>query len=360
MACQHLFRHVVRIPVPLHVHQVGRRWPMLWQAAVYGHSAGASGRLEHFFSSGRLFFCIFAVVKLDEAIERYMRYISDERRFAAGTVENYRRDLSDLAMFLEPYGIDSTEALTAREVRAWQMEHLERGEAAGTVRRRLASVGSWLRYLRRMGWMDTDIMAKVTPPKVPKRMPVFYKESETEHLYDAGLFDDDFWGRRDALMLRMLYETGVRRSELVGLKESSVDFDALTLKVLGKRNKERIVPIENELAHNISDYIALKSETVPGTEWLFVGKRGGKLAAEQVYTIVKRYMTGLTDADRVSPHVFRHSFATHILSEGGDLEAIRQLLGHESLSTTEVYTHVTREHLKDVYRNAHPRGKRKP
>lgn len=297
-------------------------------------------------------------MKLDEAIERYVEYISTERRFAAGTVNNYAGDLADLQAFLAPYGIVDTDELTAREIRAWQMDHMERGEAAGTVKRRLATISSWLRYLRRMGWMERDIMAKVSAPKVPKRMPVFYKQSETEHLYDAGRFGDDLWGRRDALMLRMLYETGVRRSELVGLKESSVDFGALTLKVLGKRNKERIIPIENELAHNISDYISLKRETLPDTEWLFVGKRGGQLAATQVYTIVRKYMTALSNADRVSPHVFRHSFATHILSEGGDLEAIRQLLGHESLTTTEIYTHVTREHLKEVYRNAHPRGKR--
>lgn len=306
-----------------------------------------------------MFFSYICNVKIDEAIERFVAYISTERRFAAGTVENYSADLADLRAFLEPYDIKEVGDLTAREVRAWQMEHMERGEAAGTVKRRLATVSSWLRYMRRMGWLDTDIMANITAPKVPKRLPVFYKESETEHLYDAGLFADDFWGRRDALMLRMLYETGIRRSELTGLKESSVDFGALTLKVLGKRNKERIIPIEIELAHNISDYIALKKESLGPTEWLFVNKKGGQINPSTVYSTVKKYMTGLSNADRISPHVFRHSFATHILSEGGDLEALRQLLGHESLATTEIYTHVTREHLKDVYRQAHPRGRKK-
>ena len=297
-------------------------------------------------------------MKISEAIERYVNYISTERRLAAGTVANYTGDLNDLVRFLEPYGIDDLDELTAREVRAWQMEHMERGEKAGTVKRRLSSVSSWLLFLRRHGMIDTDVMAKVSAPRQPKRLPVFFKESETEHLYDEGVFDTDFWGRRDALMLRMLYETGIRRSELAGLKESSADMSALTLKVLGKRNKERIIPIESELARNISDYIALKHQEVGPTEWLFVGKRGGQLNANQVYTVVKKYMAPLSDADRISPHVFRHSFATHILSEGGDLEAIRQLLGHEDLSTTEVYTHVTREHLKEVYRHAHPRGRK--
>lgn len=286
-------------------------------------------------------------------------YIATERRMAAGTVENYIRDLHDLETYLHSIDIDDMEDLSARELREWQMGHMERGEAAGTVKRRLSSVSSWLRYLRLHGMYDEDLMAKVSAPKQPKRLPVFFKENETEHLYDDGLCGDDFWGRRDALILRMLYETGMRRSELTGLKESSVDMQSLTIKVLGKRNKERLIPIENELAHNISDYIALKQQTVEPTEWLFTGKRGGRLNPEQVYHIVHKYMGRLSNADRISPHVFRHSFATHILSEGGNIQAIKELLGHESLSTTEIYTHVTREQLKDVYRHAHPRGRKK-
>ena len=298
-------------------------------------------------------------MKIDEAIARYIGYIGTERRMAARTVANYTLNLRDLQEFLARGGVEDTDELTSRDVREWQMTHMERGEAPGTVKLRLSSVSGWLRWLRRSGIVKTDIMARVSMPKQPKRLPVFFKESETERLYDEGVFGDDFWGRRDALMLRMLYETGMRRSELTGLKESSVDLSALTIKVLGKRNKERIIPIESELAHNISEYLALKRQTLPPTEWLFTGKKGGQLLPQVLYTIVRRYMVPLSNADRISPHVFRHSFATHILNEGGDLEAIRQLLGHESLSTTEVYTHVTREHLKDVYSSAHPRGRKK-
>lgn len=298
-------------------------------------------------------------MKLEEAIERYISYVANERRMAESTVKNYSYDLTDLVQFAAEQGIDETDQLTAREVREWQMMHMERDEKPGTVKRRLASVSGWIRWMRRNGIVDRDIMAKVSPPRQPKHLPIFFKQSETEHLYDEGLFTDDFWGRRDALILRMLYETGMRRAELAGLKEASVDLRALTVKVLGKRNKERYIPIENELAHNISEYIALKQQTVEPSEWLFVGKRGGKITPEAIYTIVKKYMEPLSTADRVSPHVFRHSFATHILGEGGDIEAIRQLLGHANLSTTEVYTHVTREHLKDVYRQAHPRGRKK-
>ena len=298
-------------------------------------------------------------MRIDESIARFHDYIANERRLASGTVDNYDRDLHDLAAFMAAYGVVELDDLTAKDIRMWEMGHMESGETAATVKRRLSSVSSWLRFMRRRGLYDQDLMLKVSAPRPPKRLPVFFKESELEHLYDEGLFGDDFVGQRDRLMLRLLYETGIRRAELVGLRDDSVDQGRLLLKVLGKRNKERLVPIENELAHNISQYVALKQQTFGDTEWLFVDKRGQHIKADAVYRAVKKYMTGLSTADRISPHVFRHSFATHILSEGGDMLAIKELLGHEDLATTEVYTHVTREHLKDVYRHAHPRGRKK-
>jgi integrase/recombinase XerC len=298
-------------------------------------------------------------MKLRESIERFADYITHERRLAAGTVRNYVDDLEDLATYVEALGVDDLEQLEARDLRAWEMEHLDRGEAPGTIKRRLSSVSSWLKYLRRHGLYDRDLMTKVSVPRQPKRMPVFFRRNETEHLYDEGLFGEDFIGRRDRLILRILYETGIRRAELTSLKEGSADLSALTLKVLGKRNKERLIPIENELAHNISEYLALKHQTMGVSEWLFVNNKGEQMSDNSVYYVVKKYMSILSNADRISPHVFRHSFATHILDEGGSLKAIQELLGHESLTTTEIYTHVSREHLKEVYRQSHPRGRRK-
>lgn len=275
---------------------------------------------------------------------------------AKGTVRNYIDDLNDFAEWLRRKDIEELQDVTSREVREWQMEHMERGEAPGTVKRRLSSLSSFFRYLRRHGFFDTDIMARVSAPRQPKRLPVFFKEKELEHLYDEGLFADDFMGQRDKLMLRMLYETGMRRSELAGLRETSVDISSLTIKVLGKRNKERIIPIESELAHNINQYLALKEQEMGPNEWLFVRKNGRPINSNDVYITVKKYMTTLSNADRISPHVFRHSFATHILNDGGNIQAIKELLGHADLATTEVYTHVTREHLKEVYKHAHPRA----
>lgn len=297
-------------------------------------------------------------MKISEAIERFHNYIANERRMAAGTVQNYIGDLQDFADWLARQEVDNLDDVTAREVREWQMEHMDRGEAPGTVKRRLSSLSSFFRYLRRHGFFESDIMAKVSAPRQPKRLPVFFKENELEHLYDEGLFADDFIGQRDRLMLRMLYETGMRRSELAGLKVQSVDFSSLSVKVLGKRNKERIIPIESELAHNISEYIALKEQEKGASEWLFVGRKGKQITTQDIYQTVKKYMPLLSNADRISPHVFRHSFATHILNDGGNIQAIKELLGHADLATTEVYTHVTREHLKEVYKYAHPRGKK--
>ena len=275
-------------------------------------------------------------MKINEAIEQFHSYIANERRMAAGTVRNYIADLQDFSQWLELQQITDLGEISAREVRAWQMEHMDRGENPGTVKRRLSSLSSFFLYLRRHNLFDSDIMAKVSAPRQPKRLPVFFKEGELEHLYDEGLFPDDFIGQRDKLMLRMLYETGIRRSELAGLKIQSVDFSSLTIKVLGKRNKERIIPIESELAHNISEYIALKEQEKGASEWLFVGRKGGQITTNDIYLTVKKYMPQLSNADRISPHVFRHSFATHILNEGGNIQAIKELLGHADLATTEV------------------------
>ena len=253
-------------------------------------------------------------MKVAEAIDRFHNYIAHERRLAPGTVHNYIGDLEDFAQWLESQQITDLDDLTAREVRSWQMDHMDRGENPGTVKRRLSSLSSFFRYLRRHGLYDRDIMAKVSAPRQPKRLPVFFKENEVEHLYDEGLFADDFLGQRDRLMLRMLYETGIRRSELAGLRVASVDFSALTIKVLGKRNKERIIPIESELAHNIQQFLALKEQEKGVSEWLFVDRKGRQINTNEIYRVVRKYMTLLSNADRISPHVFRHSFATHILN----------------------------------------------
>ena len=291
-----------------------------------------------------------------ESISSYKRYLLTERRLAEGTVKNYTTDLESLAAWLSESGVTDVTEISARDIRSWQMANMDAGTGDGTMKRKLSSVRSWFRYMRRNKWIDRDVMAKITAPKTPKHLPVFFKESETERIYEAAMFPEGYEGERDKMILRMLYETGMRRSELAGLKPEAIDFSAKNIKVLGKGNKERYIPVEVELLHNIELYLALKEKEHPGNASLFVTKRGRTFNAADVYRVVKKYMCALSNAERISPHVFRHTFATHMLNEGANIDAIKELLGHANLNATEIYTHNTREHLKEAYKHAHPRA----
>lgn len=306
-------------------------------------------------------------MKIEEAIQRFVDYITVERRLAAGTLRYYVAGVEEFKQFLAAQGITEVGQVEPRQVREWQMSLVERGQKPGTVAKLLTVLRTWFRYLRREHYLDRDIMAHITPPKKPRRLPVFFREQEVEHIYD-DIYPDTFDGQRDRLVLRMLYETGMRRSELAYLKLANIDLQSLSVKVLGKRNKERIIPIENELAHNISRYLALREQVIaeqrdanPGYEepdTLLVSSKGKAVNDAKIYQIVEHYMPTLSNAERTSPHIFRHSFATHMLDEGANIDAIKDLLGHSSLDSTEIYTHVTKQHLKETYKHAHPRAKK--
>ena len=312
--------------------------------------------------------CIFAIVKIDEAIQRFTDYVSSERRLAEGTVRYYISEVERFGRYLYSLDIHLIEEISAQDVRSWQMSLMEEGEAAGTVTKQIAALRAWFKFLRKKGYTDTDIMVKITPPKRAKRLPIFFREDEVEQIYD-DIYPNDYDGELDKLVLRMLYETGMRRSELANVTLGNINLDELTIKVRGKRNKERIIPIEDELAHNISRFIALrntmveelkaKKPTVANTDRLLVNSKGRVVSDGMIYLIVEKYMAPRSNAERTSPHVFRHTFATHMLNEGANIDAIKELLGHSDLAATEVYTHVTREHLKDTYKHAHPKKTKK-
>ena len=314
------------------------------------------------------FLRIFTIVKVSEAIEHFADYVTAERRLAAGTIKYYVGVVEGFAQYLNEEELAEIEEVTAREVREWQMMRSREGKSSGTMVKEMAALRAWFKYLRLHQGLQRDVMAKVTPPKRPRRLPVFFREKEAEQIYNAE-FPDTFEGQTERLVLRMLYETGMRRSELAMLTVGSLDLHALNIKVRGKRNKERIIPIENELANNISRYLALREETLRKqkalrpdmemTERLLINSKGRPISDNAVYQIVERYMRPISTADRTSPHVFRHTFATHMLSEGANIDAIKELLGHSSLSSTEIYTHVSREYLKETYKHAHPRANKK-
>ena len=307
-------------------------------------------------------------MKIDEAIQRFTDYVSSERRLAEGTVRYYISEVERFGRYLYSQDIHLIEEISAQDVRSWQMSLMEEGEAAGTVTKQIAALRTWFKFLRKKGYTDTDIMVKITPPKRAKRLPIFFREDEVEQIYD-DIYPNDYDGELDKLVLRMLYETGMRRSELANVTLGNINLDELTIKVRGKRNKERIIPIEDELAHNISRFIALrntmveelkaKKPTVANTDRLLVNSKGRVVSDGMIYLIVEKYMAPRSNAERTSPHVFRHTFATHMLNEGANIDAIKELLGHSDLAATEVYTHVTREHLKDTYKHAHPRATKK-
>ena len=314
------------------------------------------------------FLCIFAVVKIKDAISCFAEYVGVERRLAAGTVKYYVGVVEQFAQYMERQEVDEVEGITGADVRGWQMSLMDAGKKPGTVVKDMAALRAWFKYLRMHKGLGRDIMARIVPPKRPERLPVFFRESEVEKIY-LDNFPNTYEGQMERLVLRMLYETGMRRSELAGLTLSSIDLSSLSIKVRGKRNKERIIPIENELACNISRYLALRKEMIEGlcastpgvevTDRLFVNGKGKPVSDGMVYSIVERYMRPLSNAERTSPHVFRHTFATHMLDEGANIDAIKELLGHSSLSSTEIYTHVSREHLKETYKHAHPRAHKK-
>ncbi|MBR1850443.1 MAG: tyrosine-type recombinase/integrase [Bacteroidales bacterium] len=299
----------------------------------------------------------FAYVNIEESIAQFELYAATELRRAPGTVEQYSRTLHELCRHLQEAGIHTVEVLSSQQLRQWLMAQSESGKAATTLRRELSAVRHWCHWMRQNSLVEADLTAKLSAPKLPKRLPVTYKEGEAAHLYDDELWAADFATTRDRLVLMLLYETGMRRAELAALTEADVDLAALYIKVLGKRNKHRLVPIEPELAHRIAAYLDQKHRLAPNCPALIVSPKGQPLAPSAVNYIVTKRMTALTTANRVSPHVFRHSFASHLLANGGDLMAISHLLGHSNLNATQVYTHLDPAHIGEAYRHAHPRAK---
>ena len=297
-------------------------------------------------------------MKIDVAIQLFADYITVERRLAPSTCSYYIGEVTRFGRYLQTQQILEVDDIESYHVRNWQMGLLEDGESPGTITKQLAALRAWFKYLRKEKYCSRDIMVKITPPKMPKRLPVFFRESEVEKIY-SDIFPNTFDGELDKLVLRILYETGMRRSELASLTMDNIDLTALTIKVRGKRNKERIIPIENELAQNISRYFALRNkreeelrmqnEHYSPTPRLLINGKGRPVSEGMIYLIVERYMSGISNAERTSPHVFRHTFATHMLNEGANIDAIKELLGHSDLVATEVYT----------YKHAHPRANKK-
>ena len=291
--------------------------------------------------------------------DSFLKYLAAERNYSSATIQSYAKDLSMFQEFLEEQNPDASwTAVEAEDVREWVIYLMDDQKMAATsVNRRLSAMRSFYKYLRRVGWVSINPMEKVVAPKKKRPLPYYVRESEMDKLLELTAEDRSFRGIRDRLVLMMFYETGIRRAELLGMTDASVDLVTKQIKVTGKRNKQRIIPFGEELESEIKAYQIAREETLGQRTFpaLFVTEKGTAMNEKQVSKIVKENLSKVTTIKKRSPHVLRHSFATAMLNNKADLTSIQKLLGHESVSTTEIYTHVSFEELKSEYKNAHPR-----
>jgi integrase/recombinase XerC len=290
------------------------------------------------------------------SLDRYLEHLAYEKRCSAHTVQAYRRDLQQFAGFLEGMGV-GLEAATGKLVRGWMMGLLEQGIGARSVNRKLSALRGYYTFLRTVGVLAEDPTALIDPPKTPKRLPEFVELGRMDRLFDDLKWPEGAKGERDRLILELLYSTGMRLAELLGLGVGDVDLHRATVKVLGKRNKERIVPLTPALCERLRAYLVVRAASGVGERGpLLVDEKGQPLARRSVQRLVVYYLSGVTSQRKRSPHVLRHTFATHMLDQGADLNAVKELLGHAGLAATQVYTHNTFEKLRNVHAQAHPRG----
>ncbi|MBR6287577.1 MAG: tyrosine recombinase XerC [Bacteroidaceae bacterium] len=291
-------------------------------------------------------------------VTSFLEYLRLERNYSEQTVQGYYADLTKFGSFVKnsAEGV-SWEKVDTDIIRNWVVSLMDEGEKPTSVNRRLSAVRSFYRYLLKRGVIGVNPASKVLGPKKPKRLPMFVRESEVDKLLDDVSFEQNYKGHRDKLIIMILYMTGLRASELAGLNVSDIDFSSSQLKVLGKRNKQRIVPFDRELEVAIKDFLRLRESFCGDSNpALLLNNRGGRMLRTSITNVVKKWLSAVSTSEKRSAHVLRHTFATSMLNHDADLESIRQLLGHESLATTEIYTHTTFEELKKIYKNAHPRA----
>ena len=291
-------------------------------------------------------------------IQPFLDYLAFEKRYSPHTITSYQTDLVSFFDYLvTDFGELPLPQLTHSIVRSWLASLKDQGLSAKSINRKISTLKSFFKFQIKAGVITQTPMAKVVAPKNEKRLPNFVAEKDIKKLFEETIFPDTFEGQTDRLLLLLFYQTGMRLSEAIGLKSGSVSFSNNTLKVLGKGNKERILPLNPALKKELQLYLQKKrAEGFGEAETLFVSAKGKPLSPRLVYASVKKYLDGVTSIEKRSPHVLRHTFATHLTNNGADLNAVKELLGHSSLAATQVYTHNTIEKLKHIYKNAHPKA----
>ncbi len=293
-------------------------------------------------------------------IDKFIHYLQFEKRYSPHTIIAYRSDLNQYRGYLHhTYELEKIEESDHTHIRSWIVNLIDTGISTKSINRKITSLKGFYKYLIREGVVKANPMNKILSPRMSKNLPVFVEEKKMALLFREVEFGTDFRGVRDRLVMEFLYGTGVRLSELIHLKMNDLSFPDSSVKVLGKRNKERIVPLNEILQEILIQYIEVRKNEFPGgktPEYLLLTDKGKQVYPKLVYRIVTRYLGQITTMQKRSPHVLRHTFATHLLNKGADINAIKELLGHANLSATQVYTHNTIEKLKAAYSKAHPKA----
>jgi len=292
-------------------------------------------------------------------MELFFKYLAYEKRYSPHTLLSYHTDLGQFAAYLaSTYNITDPAEADHSILRSWIVTLVQKNLDARTVNRKIACLRSYYKFLLRQNRIQKNPTLRLKPPKTSKKLPAFVPEATFNSFLDAFDFEATFEGERDKLVLELLYGTGIRLAELIGIAETDINITGKTVKVTGKGNKERIVPINDSLLTSILQYLEKKKTEFSdnNTSNLLVTKKALPLYPKLVYRIVKKYLALVTTSEHASPHVLRHSFATHLLNKGADLNAIKDLLGHTSLAATQVYTHNSIEKLKSIFDKAHPKA----
>lgn len=293
----------------------------------------------------------------DTYIIQFFDYLRYEKKYSPHTLTSYQNDLKQFFLFIHVEGHSFTiDEVNYQQVRSWISSLMMVKISPKSINRKLSSLTSFFKFLQKHNIVPANPLSKITGPKTPKRLPVFVEELHMNELLDGANFEDSFKGSTAHLMMDIFYQTGIRRIELAKLKEADVDIINSTIKILGKRNKERIIPISLKLSRNLEAYLKVKQELYLSNPMLLVNEKGNALSEGYIYNTVKKHLSKVTTIKKKSPHILRHTFATHLLNNGADINAVKDLLGHANLNATQIYTHNTIDKLKKSYKQAHPRG----
>ena len=292
------------------------------------------------------------------SILNFLQYISFVKRYSEHTLKAYRSDLFSFSDYLmADFEINDVKDASTQMIRSWVASLKESEQNTHSINRKISSLKSFYKFLIKEGEIDANPMQKIQLLKTAEKLPVYIEKGQLNEYLEKNIKENDFVSIRNKLIVDLLYSTGLRQGELISLKHSSVDYSNKLLKVFGKRNKERIIPLSKRMTDDISNYILVKEKFIDITnDWLIVTNKGKKAYPKFIYRIVNQQLEGYTSTKK-SPHILRHSFATHMLNNGADLNSIKELLGHSNLSATQIYTHNTIEQLKKIYNKAHPRAK---